>query len=81
MPDHWGCTRSMCLECTADGVFENRFKSHTESVLTADKNYRIVREEDSVSRKSSLTIGLVLVLMFLLISGWDSMIDPMTLNG
>ena len=49
--------------------------SHTEPVLTADKNYRIVREEDSVSRKSSLMIGLVLVMMFLLISGWNSMIE------
>ena len=37
--------------------------AHTEPVLTADKNYRIVREEDSVSRKSSLMIGLVLVFM------------------
>ena len=34
--------------------------AHTEPVLTADKNYRIVREEDSASRKSSLMIGLVL---------------------
>ena len=30
--------------------------AHTEPVLTADKNYRIVREEDSVSRKSNLMI-------------------------
>ena len=44
--------------------------AHTEPVLTADKNfYRIVRDEDSASRKSSLMIGLVLVIIFLLISG------------
>ena len=55
--------------------------AHTEHVLKADKNYRIVRDEDSVSRKSSLMIGLVLVFMFLLISGWNSMIEPMVLNG
>ena len=30
--------------------------AHTAPALTADKNYRIVREEDSVSRKSSLMI-------------------------
>ena len=30
--------------------------AHTEPVLTAYNNYRIVREEDSVSLKSSLTI-------------------------
>ena len=71
----------MFLKCAADGVFESHFKSHTESVLTADKNYRIVREEDSASRKSRLMIGLVLVIMFLLISGWNSMIDPMVLYG
>ena len=37
--------------------------AHTEPVLTAEKNYRIVREEDPVSRKSRLMIGLVLVFM------------------
>ena len=37
--------------------------AHTEPVLIAEKNYRIVRDEDSASRKSSLLIGLVLVIM------------------
>ena len=37
--------------------------AHTEPVLIAEKNYRIVRDEDSASRKSSLMIGLVLVIM------------------
>ena len=55
--------------------------AHTEPVLTADKNYRIVRDEDSASIKSRLMIGLVLVIMFLLISGWNSMIEPMVLYG
>ena len=77
----WGCTGSIFLECAADGVFESHFKSHTEPVLTADKNYRIVRDEDSASLKSSLMIGLVLVIMFLLTSGWNSMIEPMVLHG
>ena len=48
-------------------MFESHFKSHTEPVLTADKNYRIVREDDPASLKSSLMIGFVLVLVFLLI--------------
>ena len=48
-------------------MFGSHFKSHTEPVVTADKNYRIVRDEDSASRKSSLIIGLVLVIVFLLI--------------
>ena len=55
--------------------------AHTEPVLTADKNYRIVREEDSLNIKSSLMIGLVLAILFLLMSGWSSMIEPMVLYG
>ena len=61
--------------------YESFKLAHTEPVLVADKNYRIVRDEDSASRKSSLTIGLVLVIMFLVISGWNSMIQPMVLHG
>ena len=53
----------MFLECATDGVFESDFKSRTEPVPTADKNYRIVRDEDSVSRKSSLMISFVIVIM------------------
>ena len=49
--------------------------------LRADKNYRIVREEDSESLKSSLMIGLVLVTMFLMISDWNTIIEPMVLHG
>ena len=29
----------------------------------------------------SLMIGLALVMMFLLISGWNSMIEPMVMHG
>ena len=36
--------------------YESFKLAHTKPVLVADKNYRIVREEDSVSRKSSLMI-------------------------
>ena len=71
----------MFLECAADGGCESHFKTHTEPVLTADVNYRIVREEDSASLKSSLVIVFVLAIMFLLISGWNSMIEPMVLYG
>ena len=55
--------------------------AHTEPVLTAYYNYRIVREDDSVILKSRLMIVLVLVFMFLLISGWNAMIEPMVLHG
>ena len=55
--------------------------AHTEPVLVADKNYRIAREDDSQAKYRNLVIGLVLVFMFLLISGWNSMIEPMVLHG
>ena len=53
--------------------------AHTEPVLVADKNYRIVREEDSVSLKPSLMIGLVLVMVFLLISGFKILLNLISL--
>ena len=62
-------------------TYESVKSARTEPVLVGDKNYRIARDEDSASRKSSLTIGLVLVIMFLVISGWNSMIQPMVLHG
>ena len=37
--------------------YESFKLAHTKPVLVADKNYRIVREEDSASLKSSLMIG------------------------
>ena len=55
--------------------------AHTEPVLVADKNYRIVREGVSQAKYGNLVIGLVLVFMFLLIYGWNSMIEPMVLHG
>ena len=42
-------------------MFESHFESHTEPVLTADKNYRIVREDDPASLKSSLISRQILV--------------------
>ena len=51
----------MFLECAADGGCESHFKTYTEPVLTADVNYRIVREEDSASLKSSLISRQILV--------------------
>lgn len=62
-------------------MFGSHFKSHTEPVLTADKNYRIVREDDSQAKYGRLMMYFGLVVMFMLISGWDSMIQPMTING
>ena len=62
-------------------TYESVKSARTEPVLVGDKNYRIVRDEDSASRKSSLMIGLALVIMFLVISGWNSMIQPMVLHG
>ena len=66
------------MQFDESNISSESFKlAHTEPVLTAYSTYRIVREDDSVSLKSRLMIVLVLVFMFLLISGWNSMIEPM----
>ena len=61
--------------------YESFKLAHTEPVLVADKNYRIVREDDSQAKYGRLMMYFDLVVMFMLISGWDSMIQPMTING
>ena len=55
--------------------------AHTQPVLVADKNYRIVREDDSQAKYGRLMMYFCLVVMFMLISGWSSMIEPMVLHG
>lgn len=62
-------------------MFGSHFKSHTEPVLTANVNYRIVREGVSQAKYRSLMIYFGLVVMFIVLSGWNSMIEPMTLRG
>ena len=61
--------------------YESFKLAHTEPVLVADRNYRIVREDDSQAKYGRLMMYFGLVVMFMLISGWDSMIQPMTING
>ena len=58
--------------------YESFKLAHTEPVLVADKNYRIVREDDSQAKYGRLMMYFGLVVMFMLISGQDSMIQPMT---
>ena len=55
--------------------------AHTEPVLTADKKHRIVREGVSQPKYGRLMMYFGLVVMFIVLSGWNSMIEPMTLNG
>ena len=43
--------------------------------------YRIVREDDSQAKYGRLMMYFGLVVMFMLISGWSSMIEPMVLHG
>ena len=61
--------------------YESFKLAHTEPVLVADRNYRIVREDDSQAKYGRLMMYFGLIVMFMLISGWDSMIQPMTING
>ena len=49
--------------------------------LQLTKNYRIVREGVSQAKYRSLMIYFGLVVMFIVLSGWNSMIEPMTLRG
>ena len=59
--------------------YESFKLAHTEPVPLADKNYRIVREGVSQAKSVRLMMYFGLVVMFMLISGWDSMIQPMTI--
>ena len=45
------------------------------------KNYRIAREGVSQAKYGRLMMYFGLVVMFIVLSGWNSMIEPMTLNG
>ena len=62
-------------------TYESVKSARTEPVLVGDKNYRIVREDDSQAKYGRLMMYFGIVVMFILISGWDSMIQPMTING
>ena len=62
-------------------ILENDFKRPTKTILSANKNWRIVKEKTSASGTSIVTIGFLLSMLFLIASGWYSMIQPMVLNG
>jgi len=61
--------------------YESFKLAHTKPVLVADKNYRIAREGVSQAKYGRLMMYFGLVVMFIVLSGWNSMIEPMTLNG
>ena len=62
-------------------AYESVKSAHTQPVLVADKSIRIIKEHHSKSFKTKLIIGLMFVLMFVVLSGWNSMITPMVMNG
>ncbi len=62
-------------------AYESVKSAHTEPVLVADKSIRIIKEHHSKSFKTKLIIGLMFILMFVVLSGWNSMITPMVMNG
>ena len=62
-------------------AYESVKSAHTEPVLVADKSIRIIKEHHSKSFKTKLIIGLIFILMFVVLSGWNSMITPMVMNG
>ena len=64
-------------------AYESVKSAHTEPVLVADKKQpiRIIKEHHSKSFKTKLIVGLMFILMFVVLSGWNSMITPMVMNG
>ena len=62
-------------------AYESVKSAHMEHVLVADKSIRIIKEHHSKSFKTKLMIGFMFVLMFIVLSGWNSMITPMVING
>ena len=62
-------------------AYESVKSAHTEPVLVADKSIRIIKEHHSKSFKIKLIVGLMFILMFVVLSGWNSMITPMVMNG
>ena len=63
-------------------AYESVKSAHTEPVLVADKTpIRIIKEHHSKSFKTKLIVGLMFILMFVVLSGWKSMITPMVMNG
>ena len=62
-------------------AYESVKSAHTEPVLVADKSIRIIKEHHSKSFKTKLIIGLMFILLFVVLSGWNSMITPMVMNG
>ena len=62
-------------------AYESVKSAYTEPVLVADKSNRIIKEHHSKSYKTKLMLGLMIVLMFVVLSGWNSMITAMVVHG
>ena len=62
-------------------AFESDFMTQSKPLLKVDKTCRIIREEQPSRYRRRLIVYLVLVISFLVISGWHSMIQPQVLHG
>ena len=62
-------------------AYESVKSAYTEPVLVADKSNRIIKNITQRAIKQSLSLGLMFILMFVVLSGWNSMITPMVMHG
>ena len=62
-------------------AYESVKSAYMEHVLVANKSIWIIKEHHLKSFKTKLIIGFMFVLMFIVQSGWNSMITPMVING
>ena len=62
-------------------AIESNFKTRKKPMLLVNKNCRIAKEQEIRGNKNGFMLCLFLVFTFLIISGWDSMIQPQVLHG
>ena len=55
--------------------------AHTKPVLVVHKNYIIAREGVSQAKCARLMMYFGLAIMFIVLFSWNTLIEPMTLNG
>ena len=62
-------------------AIQSNFKTRKKPMLLVNNNCRIAKEEEIRGHRNGFMLCLLLVFTFLIISGWDSMIQPQVLHG
>ena len=61
--------------------YESFKLAHKKPVLVVHKNYIIAREGGSQAKYARLMMYFGLAIMFIVLFSWNTLIEPMTLNG